>query len=183
MSEVTRTHGPHALDVMLYLALPQGLVESFAQRQIGLVLGAGQELFNLPGTRSGRGLRFRTGSGRRSVLLNRGGRLWGCFLRIRSAEHSGHGMSNGVTNGGTDGNSTGRGSHLGHQTRTLARGSHRGSNGAWWGMLDGRLGWWWSGTWSRSSRHRRRSALGWRWRSGPSSTWHFPAIGLFTSFC
>lgn len=170
------------LHVILHLALPQRLVEPVAKRQIVLVLGARQELLNLPRARTA-GVRFCRGC---SVLRSRslGNRCR--FLRVRAGEHAGHGVANGVTDGGTDRDSTSGGGHLGHQTGTLAGGGHRRSNGARWGVLDHRLGWrrgsgaWW---WGRSGltwgSRRWGSAGSRRRRSGPSTTNHFVMFFFF----
>lgn len=158
------------LNVVLQLALSQRFVESVAQRQVGLVLGAGQELLNLPRARTGGGVSFGTGVLRnrsRSGLLHRSS-----FLRVRAAKHSGHGVSNGVADGGTDCNTSGRSGHLGHQTGTLAGGGHRRCHGRRWGMLDHRRSGGRGRTWGSSCRCRRGSAGSWRGRSGPSTARH-----------
>uniref|UniRef100_A0A182PZD0 Uncharacterized protein n=1 Tax=Anopheles farauti TaxID=69004 RepID=A0A182PZD0_9DIPT len=73
--------------MVLRLALAERLVEALAKRQIGLVLGAGQELFHLPRARA----RLTGGllRGNRGVLLRGRGRNRGCLLRVGSTEHAG----------------------------------------------------------------------------------------------
>lgn len=89
---------PSKLHMMLHLALTQRLVESLAERQVGLVLGAGQELFHLPGARTGFAgllLLLRVGGG--WCVLLRSGRNRCRLLRVGSAEHSRERVANRVS--------------------------------------------------------------------------------------
>lgn len=117
------------LHVILRLALAQRLVEALAQRQIGLALGALDELANLPGARTvllGRllavrllGLRRRSGRGRRGGLVV-----------AATAEHAGHGMAERVTDRRADGHTaSGDGHLLQHGRLSGPGGGGRSGNG------------------------------------------------------
>jgi hypothetical protein len=71
----TRAHALSGLDAVLLFALSQGLVEALAQRNVGLVLGAVQELFDLPSASTARLLLM-------SVVgcWGRGGGSWCWFI-------------------------------------------------------------------------------------------------------
>ena len=98
------------LDSVGNLALPERLVESLAESEVALALGALDELLDLPGAGAG-GL-----IGLLAVLLLL---LHGLLLLLGglvaaagSGEHSGHGVAHGVADGGADGDASCGGGHL-----------------------------------------------------------------------
>ena len=113
-----------SLEAVGHLALAQGLVEALAQGEVGLVLGALDELLDLPGAGSGRLvgvlLLVAVVVGLLLLLLLLLHVDW--LLRLISAtaaEHSSHGMSCDVADGRSDGDTSGGGSHLQEKTPNM----------------------------------------------------------------
>lgn len=145
------------LQMMLHFALSQRLIESLAQRQIGLTLCTLQELFDLPCT----GALWLIGLGRLCVigllwlLGNGGGGGWSSSLLVTgTAEHRCQTMADSVANCGANSDTSSSGSHLLEHRWLLWCCGH--ANGAWGGRCDGR--WWWCGTCNRCRCGRWRAA-------------------------
>lgn len=144
------------LQVMRLLALPQRLVESLAERQIRLALGALEELLDLPGAGSLRlCLLWLLGV----VLLLLGGRSRGggcrssCLLVAGSAEQRGDSRAHGVSDSRSDGHATSGGGHLLEHWRLLGRrhahGARGGRDGCRWRRRGSSTCWHRCGSWGR----------------------------------
>merc|ERR1719322_792282 len=96
------------------LALPKSLVEALAQRDVGLALGALQELLDLPRARALRLMRLHSPSVwlllLRVGLLRRGGR--GGLRSAAATTAARHGVANHVADGRAHGDASSGGGHL-----------------------------------------------------------------------